>query len=66
MAVVSDQSEPLSDCQGFVDLGGKWPPFGQGDFPAFLEPVSIVDVTLEIEVVVACGACSGSAARTRK
>jgi len=50
--VVSDQSELVSVCQEFFDLGGKLPPFGQRDLPALLEPVAVVDVALEIEMIV--------------
>ena len=37
----------LSPC-----LGGKLPPFGQRVFSVLLEPVSVVDVAFEIEVIV--------------
>ena len=42
--VVSDESELVSVCHTFGNLGGKLPPFGECVFPAFLEPVSIFDL----------------------
>ena len=44
----------------------KPPPFDQRDLPVCLEPVSVVDVALEIEVVVARDARSSFDARTRR
>ena len=51
--VRSDQSEPVSVLQGLASLGGKLPPFGQGDFPVPAEPVSIIDLAFKIDVIVA-------------
>ena len=49
---MSDKSEPVSVSMEFADLCGKLPPFGQRIFPVLLEPVAVVDVALEIEMIV--------------
>ena len=51
--MVSDKSELVSNFSEFGELGGKLPPFGQRFFPVLFEPVSVIDVPLSIEVVVA-------------
>ena len=50
--MLSDESELVSVYQGFGNLDCKLPTFGQRDLPVLLEPVSVVDVALEIEVIV--------------
>jgi len=64
MAVLSDQSELVSDWQGFAGLGGKLPPFGQRDLPVLLEPVAVVEVSFEIEVIVDGGMDGGELLQT--
>lgn len=49
---VSDECEPVSVCQSVAYSGGKPPPFGQRVLSVLLEPVSIVDVAFEVEMVV--------------
>jgi hypothetical protein len=51
MAVVSDESERVSDCQGFAGLGGKLPPLGQRDVSTRREPASVFDEALQAQVV---------------
>jgi len=50
--VLSDQSELVSVCRGFGGLGGKLPPFCQRGGTVFLEPVTLVEMSFEIEVIV--------------
>lgn len=52
----SDKSELVSVSTATGDLHGKLPPFSQRDLPVLLEPVSVVKMTLEIEVIVDGGA----------
>ncbi|MEE2565086.1 hypothetical protein V0U35_00200 [Hyphobacterium sp. Y6023] len=50
--VMSDKSELVSVFRGFVNLGGKLPPFFQRGGTVFLEPVALVEMSFEIEVIV--------------
>ena len=50
--MLSDKSEPVRLGTERLWSGGELPPFGQGDLPVFLEPVAVVEVAFEVEVIV--------------
>jgi hypothetical protein len=61
---MSDKSELGSGYYVFAGLGGKFPPFGQRDLPLLLEPISDIDVALDIGVIVDRGMDRGELLET--